>query len=227
MRLFDHELNEFHNDKWTDKLSIRGLAKLLMYGNFVQARAVDESRTVKEVMEQELDLYPYSRKKEFMEPYFAPIDLNTDRFTHFKPSLTDAGICYVYNGDSISSSFATSTRTHELQYSLDPRQESIKPGMINGTGKISQKTMWLDAGNKERYVTSFVKEGSLMVAINGWQTYFDVRINQLDLRAGTEVNIKVKPVVHDTSADFKRLSLDDRKCRFMDEVEVCIKSFCF
>ena len=59
-----------------------------MYGSFVQARAVAESRTIREVVEQELYLYPYSRKEEFMEPYFAPIDLNTDPFTHFKPSLT-------------------------------------------------------------------------------------------------------------------------------------------
>ena len=192
-----------------------------MYGNFVKARAVAESRTVREIVEGELDLYPYSKKKIFHEPYFSPVDLSLEN-TNFNPALTDAGICQVYNGDSLLSSFATSPRIHDLQFSLDPRPNSIKPHMIDGTGKISQMTMWLDAGNKyPDNINSFQKEeGSLMVAVNGWQTYYDVRINQLDLRAGTDVTIKVKPVVHSTSAYFKTLNLDDRKCRFMDELEV-------
>ena len=215
-------------DKTTDELSIPGLAKLLMYDNFVRARALAESKTIKEVLEQELDLYPYSRKEIFQEPYFAPVDLSLEN-TDFKPALTDAGICQVYNGDSLLSSFTTSTRIDELQYSLDPRPELIKPHMINGTGKISQITMWLDAGNKYlNNVESVEKdEGGLMVAINDWQTYYDVRINQLDLRAGTDVIIKVKPVVHSTTTDFKSLKLDDRKCRFMNEQVVRVALLCF
>ena len=155
----------------------------LMYDNFVHARALAESRTIRDIAEKELDLYPYSRKKTYIEPYFAPIDHSLDphdpfvrpyKSTNFKAALTDAGICQVYNGDSLHSSYAASARTQELQNSLDPRLESIEPNMINGTGKISQITMWLDAGKKD-IVNSVVKEeGSLMVAINGWQTYYDV-----------------------------------------------------
>ena len=223
LKLFKHDITDgyFGPDKTTDELSIPGLTKLLMYDNFVRARALAESKTVEEVVVQELDLYPYLRKKIFQVPYLAPVDLTLQN-AGFKPALTDAGICQVYNGDSLLSSFTSSKRVDELHYSIDPRPEIIKPLMINGTGKISQITMWLDASNKYLdNVESFEKdEGSLMVAINDWQTYYDVRINQLDLRAGTDVIIKVKPVVHSTTADFKNLKLEDRKCRFMNEQEV-------
>ena len=211
-------------EKATDELSIPGLAKLLMYGNFVHARAAAEKRSIKEVVEEELDLYPYSKKKIFKEPYFPPVHINIENTEHtnFKPALTDAGICKVYNGDNLFSTFTSSARTNDLQYSLDPREESIKPHNITGTGKISQISMWLDASNKYTDNVKFFdkREGSLMLAINSWQTYYDVRINQLDLRAGTDVIIKVEPVVHSASADFKALKLEDRNCRFLDEQEV-------
>ena len=212
----------FGPDKTTDELSVPGLAKLLMYDNFVRARALAASKTIKEVVEEELDLYPYSRKDTFQEPYVAPVDLSFEN-TDFTPGLTDAGVCQVYNGDSMLSSFVTSLRIDELQYSLDPRPVMAKPRMINGTGKISQITMWLDAGNKYiDNIESYEKdEGSLMIAINDWQTYYDVKINQLDLRAGTDVIIKVKPVVYNTTAEFKALKLDDRQCRYRNEQEVC------
>ena len=97
--------------------------------------------------------------------------------------------------------------------------------MINGTGKISQRTFWLDAGNK--FVDSVTrhrkKKGRLMVAINDWSTYFNVHINQVDLRAGTEVVIKVKPTEHSTSQGFRELAIEERKCRFTHENEVCQK----
>ena len=68
------------------------------------------------------------------------------------------------------------------------------------------------------------EQGGLIVAINAWNQYYDVRINQLDLRAGSEVIIKVEPVVHSASDDFGRQNLNDRKCRFKDEVKVVVRS---
>ena len=236
LRLFEHDLCVSClyevEEKATDELSIRGLAKLLMYGNFVKARSFAESKTFREVVEGELDLYPYSRKKEFISPYFTPVDLssvdlNLENTTMFRPSLTDAGICQVRNGNSLFSTFTSSVRTDDLKYSLDPKTESIKPNNITGTGKISQTTMWLDAGNMGMKNLNFGgrrkrEEGSLILAIGAWQTYYDVRINQLDLRAGTDVVVKIKPVVHSVSDDFKTLTLDERKCRFPDEIKVYV-----
>lgn len=60
----------------------------------------------------------------------------------------------------------------------------------------------------------------LMVAINEWTDYFNVRINQLDVRAGTEVILKVRPTQHSTSEGFKSLTLEERRCRFKHENEV-------
>ena len=203
--------------KETDEFSIPGLTKLFMYGNYVHARAEAESKTIRDVVEEELGLYPYSRKKEFLEPYFIQADLSLDDPMHFKPALTDAGICQVYNGDSLYSTFSSSARIQELQYSIDPRAEKLEPHTITGSGKISQIVMWLDSENKDPLEKD---EGSLMIALNSWQTYYDVRINQIELRAGKDIVIKVEPVVHSTSLDFKGLSLKDRKCRFVDEQEV-------
>ena len=206
----------------TSELPVRGQAKLLMYGDFVKSRATAESRTIQEVIEEEFNFYDYSRKKTFQEPYFAPVDLSY-KVTDFKPSLTDAGICHVYNGDSLSSIFTPSPRIYDLIYSLDPRAKQITPLMINGTGKISEITMWLDASNKNPAENMYLfdkEQGGLVVALNAWNQYYDVRINQLDLRAGSEVIIKVEPVVHTASDDFRRQNINDRRCRFKDEVKV-------
>ena len=89
---------EVLEEKNTDELYIPGLVKLLMYGNFVRARSMAESRTVKEIVEEELNLFPYSRKNYFLDPYFAPVDISYANLS-FNPALTDAGICQ--GGDSI------------------------------------------------------------------------------------------------------------------------------
>ena len=87
---------------------------------------------------------------------------------------------------------------------------------------LAQRTFWLDAGNNlYDNVGKFKKEpGSLMVALNEWTDYFNVRINHLDLRAGTEVIIRVRPTQHSTSEDFRALSLKDRGCKLKHENEV-------
>ena len=102
----------------------------------------------------------------------------------------------------------------------------IEPKRINGTGVLAQRTFWLDAGNKlYRNAVKFKKDpGTLMIAINEWTNYYNVRINQLELRAGMEVILRVRPILHLASEAFEDLSLEERKCRFMYENEVCSKS---
>ena len=48
-------------------------------------------------------------------------------------------------------------------------------------------TFWLDAQDKSKFNSdSFQKNrGNLAVAINEWGKFFDVRLNQIELRAGT------------------------------------------
>ena len=197
------------------KFNTIGLSKLLMFGNYIRSKGADKADiTVKE----ELNLYPYTKKEEYKEPYFTPVDLEGINID-FTPSITDAGICQVYNGDSIGSLFKETVRVNEFMSSLDPRSESVPPNMINGTGKISQKVFWLDASNKYMAAINSHKKykGSLLLAINDWQTFYSVRLNQIDLRGGTEVIVKIQPVMHSTSENFRRLALEERECRYMDE----------
>ena len=54
--------------------------------------------------------------------------------------------------------------------------------------------------------------GSAFVAINEWLSYFNVRMEQIEVRAGTEVIIKVEPVHHIVSEEFSILEVEERHC---------------
>ena len=110
----------------------------------------------------------------------------------------------------------------ELQHSFDPRLAFFSPKMINGTGKIYQRTLWLNAADKSLdNVKRFAKKkGKLLLAFNDWRTYFDVRVNQLELRAGTDVTVKLRPIKHTTSTGFRGLTIDQRQCRYEWEQDV-------
>ena len=59
--------------------------------------------------------------------------------------------------------------------------------------------------------------GSAFVAINEWLSYFNVRMKQIEVRAGTEVKIKMEPVQHIVSDDFRNLVQEERRCILHDE----------
>ena len=75
-------------------------------------------------------------------------------------------------------------------------------------------------GKNLKHIAHHIYCPSLMVAINGWTDYFNVRRSQLKLRAGTEVILRVKPTQHSASEDFAALSLEERGCRFTHENKV-------
>ena len=61
--------------------TVVGLSKLLTYGSFVKSRASALSQTmatvtIADVVREEVDNYPYTRRAEFKEPYFRPLDLS-------------------------------------------------------------------------------------------------------------------------------------------------------
>ena len=62
--------------------TVVGLSKLLTYGSFVKSRASALSltgatmTTIGDVVREEVDNYPYTRRSEFKEPYFRPLDLS-------------------------------------------------------------------------------------------------------------------------------------------------------
>ena len=59
--------------------------------------------------------------------------------------------------------------------------------------------------------------GSAFVAINEWLSYFNVRMEQIEVRAGTEVIIKVEPVHHIVSDVFSNLDVAERRCLLPEE----------
>ena len=83
------------------------------------------------------------------EPYPRSFDLEADS-TEFKLAPTDVGLCQVYNGNTMKSTFSETVRIQELLSALDQR-DSYVPKVINGSGKIYQKTFWLDIGDRLKY----------------------------------------------------------------------------
>ena len=61
------------------------------------------------------------------------------------------------------------------------------------------------------------KRGHCNIAINEWLTYFNVKMNQIQVLAGREVTVKITPEKHVATHKFKLLPLKHRKCRFDDE----------
>ena len=80
------------------------------------------------------------------EPYLRSFEIETDS-PKFHLAVTDAGLCQVYNGNTMKSTFAATERTEALWAPLDARDE-MAPKSINGSGKIYQKTFWLDIGDR-------------------------------------------------------------------------------
>ena len=60
--------------------------------------------------------------------------------------LTDAGLCHVYNGNTITQTFVNAGRNHYLKQSFEQDTSDFFPVTINGTGFQNQKTFWFDVG---------------------------------------------------------------------------------
>ena len=83
-----------------------------------------------------------------------------------------------------------------------------------------------------RYLSTFHheyerKSGSATLAINEWISYYNVRLNPLDLIAGHEYIIKVKPVQHIATNRVKGYDIHTRKCQFPEENQVKQSFFIF
>lgn len=85
------------------------------------------------------------------EPYFSPLDLSSDPH-EFHSAITDTGICMVYNGNTMNATFKPSPRVIQLHDAIDARK-SFQPVITNGTGKIYEKTFWLDVGDRHAPIT--------------------------------------------------------------------------
>ena len=59
--------------------------------------------------------------------------------------------------------------------------------------------------------------GAATLNANEWFKYFNVRSNPIDLVAGNEYTIKIKPMQHTASPEIRSVEPEKRKCKFEDE----------
>ena len=171
-------------------------------------------------------------------PYFTPLDfLGQDG--DFSTAITDKGLCHVYNGDVMRATFAPTKRMNLLVSALD-RREAVEPKLINGTRKIFEKYFLLNVADRyemeiflaRSYNLSSIrslrgrsviyprKKTPVSIAINEWLSYFDVRMNFVELLPGQQAVITVEPVSQVASEGFRRLSREHRGCLFREEALV-------
>ena len=147
------------NFKYTEA----GLAKLMLFSTFIRT----QPESTMDFIAKELKKYPYTLKNKLQvqiieaissdyrilfspqEPYLRSFEVETDS-PEFHLALTDSGMCQVYNGNSLKSTYNATERTEALWESVDTRGE-IAPKWINGSGKIYQKTFWLDIGDRYKF----------------------------------------------------------------------------
>ena len=55
------------------------------------------------------------------------------------------------------------------------------------------------------------------ISLNEWLTYYNLRANQIEIMSGTATVVRLKPVQHVASDNFKSVTQEKRGCRFLDE----------
>ncbi len=72
------------------------------------------------------------------------------REDEFFASLTDGGLCSVFNGDSMAATFKRSRRTTELEEALEarPANSKVRARPIYGTGQMYEETFWINLADR-------------------------------------------------------------------------------
>ncbi len=88
----------------------------------------------------------------FQEPYFSHVAVEIDATEgaekQFFPALTDKGICHVYNGQTVRSTFnSEAERIKQLSETFDKR-DAWQPKQIVGTGRQHQVSWWINVKDK-------------------------------------------------------------------------------
>ncbi len=63
------------------------------------------------------------------------------------------------------------------------------------------------------------RKGSAKVSIKSWLSYFDVRMNHVEVRGGQDMLLKVQPVHHYATDAFRALYPEKRHCLFAEELD--------
>ena len=245
-----------------EHFSIDGMSRMLAYGDFLKAQALQHNKSVLSILAKEAALYPYQQREIikvfvihgilplrfkiiFLQvPHLTAIDFKQN--SEFLPTLTDAGLCHVLNGNSIGNTYVRTERIEKLNAAFGSGEGNFQPTKINGTGYLNQKTFWLDVGIRlfdlaNELVVFYViqifcrshkafnyfkkwgarwESGSARIAINEWLSHYNMRMAQIEVKAGIETKIKIQPKMRSASDNIREVDPADRDCLFSDENEV-------
>ena len=150
----------------------------------------------------------------------------------------------------MKSSFTSSQRIEELSKALDNR-DAFKPEKIKGSGKIYEKTFWIDIGdrydhwsddpeslNEPGFLRSYDglaadkpwPQGKASVNVNQWLKYFNVRSKAIDMVAGSMYIVKIEPIDHVAKEGIRDLPIEKRHCLYKDEkvslLKLTVATYC-
>ena len=96
-----------------------------------------------------------------------------------------------------------------------------------GIGKYNIKIFWITLLIFHLFRSStnlneglYKRKGKILIAVNEWLTFYNVRVNQINLITGREILLKIKPTQHTASDSVKALSVKSRNCRLTTENHV-------
>ena len=145
----------------------------------------------------------------------------------FSPVLTDAGLCEVHNAMPLSQTYRPNEFIELVQDMFNIYHNGTSEvANISGSGKYLERSIWLNVKPHQACTNASKATGSCgdasskgyaIASLNNWRDFFSVVPNSIEVFAGSETVLKVRPVMHVASSNFRDLTLENRKCRFSNE----------
>ena len=141
----------------------------------------------------------------------------------FRPMPTDRGICHTFNGDNFDQIYKASGFTSSLSkaYLDDIMVTADSVDRSNTDSHNHHLKFWLD--NQGQFVRGkrlHVTRPDYYVGIGGRQNAFNSNQKSTRIRPGYKTIIKVTPYQVLASDGFDKLTMNERKCAFPNEIKL-------
>ena len=164
------------------------------------------------------------RSQQHLLPLIPVCKTNERRFStcnSFKPILTATGVCHSYNGISAQEMYRATPylKTFSKVYDVKPMEEVQT---VKGFGIDQGVTFILDSNRKTRpshYIRGMRTQetSKFKILLGSKYKTFDTRKHGIYVKSGQHLVLKVSLSQLTGSNDLRQLSIEQRKCRFMDE----------
>ncbi len=129
------------------------------------------------------------------------------------------GICYVHGGNSLAQTIKSNANTRDMLDALDHASGDARK--VPGSGNRFKTELWLDASDRtSSFMFPRTDRGHpvpMTLAVNQLANFFSVRSNNIELKAGEEVTLRIKQIQYVATTDFREQTLETRQCRFPSE----------